>query len=54
MNTQQALEILAEAINKGVACNIYSKAEIAGINQAFLSLQKVVKEKEEKNSNLEA
>ena len=54
MNNQQALEILAEAINKGAACNIHSKAEIAGINQAFLALQEAIKEKEKKNSNLEA
>ena len=53
MNTKQALEILAEAINKGAACNIHSKAEIAGINQAFMALQEAVKEKDKKNANLE-
>lgn len=43
MSTQQALEILAEAINKAVACNLHSKAEIVGLQAALNALNEKLK-----------
>lgn len=45
MNTNQALEIIAEAINKAIQCNIHNKAEIVGIQTAFEVLKSKVTEK---------
>jgi enolase len=44
MNKEQALEILAEAINKAVG--VYNKSELFAIQQAFSKLQ----EKNEPNT----
>ena len=45
MNEQQALEIIADAINKAIQCNIHNKAEIVGIQMAFEVVKAKVTEK---------
>lgn len=45
MNEQQALEIIAEAINKAIQCGIHNKAEIVGIQTAFEVVKTKVTEK---------
>jgi hypothetical protein len=39
MNEQQALEIIAEMLNKATKQDVYNKAELFAIQQAFIKLQ---------------
>jgi hypothetical protein len=39
MNEQQALEILAEMLNKASKQDVYNKSELFAIQQAFIKLQ---------------
>jgi hypothetical protein len=49
MNEQQALEIIAEMLNKATKQDVYNKAELFAIQQAFV----IIQDKNEKADNPE-